>query len=358
MTSSNDIQVLHHFISRAEKNVSKETWDYIIGGSETETTLRRNRMALDKLVLRPRVLRDVSKINARRKVLGFDLRLPVILAPVGSLQDMVTEGGVSPTLAAAEFGVLHMLSSSCAPGLEAVAAAVDHPKIFQLYIRGDAGWVDEQIIRAINSDYKALCLTVDLDYYGRRERDLAKGHIPTARLAETGDVYQAEFSWRDIDLIQEKFDIPIILKGISTAEDAIAAVKHEIAAIYVSNHGGRQLDHGKGSTAILPDIIDAVGGRTEVIVDGGYMRGTDIVKAMIIGASAVGLGRMQCYALAAHGKDGVVRMLEILEDEIIRTLGMLGVNSWSELDSSYLEAAEPVGLLGTHSAFPLLDEGY
>jgi len=301
---------------------------------------------------------DVSEIDVRCRVLGYDLRLPVILAPVGSLQDMVEDGGVSPTLAASEFGVLHMLSSSCAPGLETVAEAVDHPKIFQLYIRGDVGWVDERISRAIQSGYIALCLTVDLDYYGRRERDLAKGHVPTARRADTGDIHQASFSWRDIDRIRNKFDIPLILKGISTVEDAKLAVEREIAAIYVSNHGGRQLDHGKGSTAILTEIADAVGGQCEVIVDGGYMRGTDIVKAMIIGASAVGLGRMQCYALAAHGKEGVVRMLELLENEIIRTLGMLGVKSWSELDSSYLEVAEPVGLLGTHSAFPLLEEGY
>jgi glycolate oxidase len=173
--------VLHEFVAPARRNLSRGTWDYLMGGAETETTLERNRVALDSLAFRPRVLRDVGTVDTRAKVLGRELRLPVILAPIGSLQDFVDGGGEAPTRAAAMFGVLHMLSSATAPGLEAVAACNDHPKIFQLYVRGDAAWVEDHIARAAASGYIALCLTVDLDYYGRRERDLAKRYQTTSR---------------------------------------------------------------------------------------------------------------------------------------------------------------------------------
>src|SRR5262245_24513536 len=174
-------ETLHEFVAPAKRQLSKETWDYLMGGAETETTLERNRIAIDALAFRPRVLRDVENVSTRSKLLGQELRLPVILAPIGSMQDMVRDGGIAPSLAAARFGALHMLSSACAPGLEAVAASNDHPKMFQLYVRGDRAWVDDYIARAIAHGYIALCLTVDLDYYGRRERDIAKRYLTTAR---------------------------------------------------------------------------------------------------------------------------------------------------------------------------------
>jgi isopentenyl diphosphate isomerase/L-lactate dehydrogenase-like FMN-dependent dehydrogenase len=351
-------ETLHEFVAPAKRQLTKETWDYLMGGAETETTLERNRLAIDALAFRPRVLRNVENANTRAMVFGQQLRLPVILAPIGSLQDMVREGGIAPSLAAARFGALHMLSSACAPGLEAVAASNDHAKMFQLYVRGDAAWVDDYIERAIAHRYLALCLTVDLDYYGRRERDIAKRYLTTARRRTTSEQYQARFAWADVARIKSKFKVPVILKGIATAQDAEIAIEHGIEGIYVSNHGGRQLDHGKGGLAVLPEIVDAVAGRAEIIVDGGFMRGSDIVKAMALGANAVGIGRLQGLAAAAAGIDGMVRMLELLEDEATRCLGLLGVRSFAELNRSYLEPVVPLGRPWLDAAFPLLKEGY
>lgn len=358
--TKDSFEVLHEFYAPAKRNVSNETWDYLMGGGETEATLERNRMALDQVVFRPRVLRDVTNVSTRASFLGHDLRLPVILAPIGSLQDIVASGGLAPTRAAAEFGALHMLSSVCKPGLEEVAAANSYPKLFQLYVRGDADWVDAVIARAVEHKYAAICLTVDLDYYGRRERDMAKRYKPTARREQSAaaDPHQARFSWTDIKRIRKKFKAPLILKGIATAEDAKLAVEHGVEVVYISNHGGRQLDHGKGGLDVLPEIVDAVRGRAEVVVDGGFFRGTDIVKAMALGANAVGIGKLQGLALAAGGEAGAVRMLELLEDEVRCCLGLLGVCSYAELDQSYVAAASPLPRTTIHSAFPLLKEGY
>ena len=350
--------VLHEFVAPARRNLSRQTWDYLMGGAETETTYIRNRVALDSLAFRPRVLRNVEKVDTGGKLLGQKMRIPVILAPIGSLQDIVADGGLAPTEAAARYGVMHMLSSACSPGLEAVAAANSHPKIFQLYVRGDAAWVDDYVQRAMANGYVALCLTVDLDYYGRRERDLAKRNKATARRGTPADHFQARFSWADVERLKKKFKIPFILKGIATAEDAKVALEHGIEAVYVSNHGGRQLDHGKGGMAVLPEVVEAVAGRAEIIVDGGFLRGTDVVKAVALGANAVGIGRLQGLALGAGGADALVRALELLEDEMRRCLGLLGVTSCAELDASYVAPAAPLPREGWDSAFPLLKEGY
>jgi isopentenyl diphosphate isomerase/L-lactate dehydrogenase-like FMN-dependent dehydrogenase len=350
--------VLHEFVAPARRNLSRGSWDYLMGGAETETTLERNRLALDAIAFRPRVLRNVGTIDTRGRVLGRELRLPVILAPIGSLQDMVASGGEAPTRAAATFGVMHMLSSACAPGLEAVAACNDHPKIFQLYVRGDQAWVDDYVARAVAGGYIALCLTVDLDYYGRRERDLAKRYQTTSRRSRPADHFQARFSWSDVARLKARFKIPFILKGIATAEDARIAIEHGIEAVYVSNHGGRQLDHGKGAVAVLPEVVEAVAGRAEVYVDGGFLRGADIVKAMALGASAVGIGRLQGLALAAGGEAALVRALELLHDEATRCLGLLGVTSFAELNPGFVTAVAPIVRPVLDSAFPLLKEGY
>jgi isopentenyl diphosphate isomerase/L-lactate dehydrogenase-like FMN-dependent dehydrogenase len=210
-----------------------------MGAAETETTYHRNRSALDAIAFRPRVLRNVEKIDTSTNLLGHKLDLPIILAPIGSLQDIVAGGGTVATRAAQRANVLHMLSSACAPGLEAVAAENDHPKIFQLYVRGDTAWVDAYVERAVERRYIALALTVDLDYYGRRERDLAKRYKSTARRSGAADHFQARFCWADVARLRRKFAIPIILKGIATAEDAKLALEHGIEGVYVSNHGGR-----------------------------------------------------------------------------------------------------------------------
>lgn len=344
---------LHELVKKARQKLNHDNWDYIVGGAETETTVKRNRLALDSIAFRPRVLRDVSHIDASSTFLGRALRLPVVLAPVGGLEHFTAEAGGAAAKAAEEFGVAHMLSSVCEPGLEAVAqAAPEAVRIYQLYVHGDAGWVDAVAERAIAAGYCAFCLTVDTALYSRRERDLAKRNIRRDNVP--GREFQAKLDWSDVARIKAKFAIPLILKGIATAEDAGLALEHGVDIIYVSNHGGRQLDHGRGAMDILPEIVAAVGARAPVIVDGGFNRGTDVVKALAAGADLVGIGRMQCVGLAADGQAGLVRLLEILEQEVRTCLGLLGVNTWAELDRSYLHPAPTVDPGQTLGAFPLL----
>lgn len=350
-----DFETLHEIVRKARQNLDQNAWDYIVGGAETETTLRRNRLALDSIAFRPRVLRDVSRIDPTVERLGRRLRLPVLLAPVGALETFDPGGGATVARAAGSFGVAHMLSSVCEPGLEAVArAAPDALRIFQLYVRGDDSYVEDHVARAIAGGYGMFCLTVDTAVYSRRERDLAKRYVTAGRRRVSGQSFQAALDWRTVKRIKDKFAIPLALKGIATAEDARFALEHGVDWIYVSNHGGRQLDHGRGAMEILPEIADAVAGRAGIIVDGGFCRGSDIVKAIAAGADIVGLGRMQCYGLAAAGQEGVERMLELLEDEVRRCLGLVGVTGFGELGRSYLHAAAPANPPHALSAFPLL----
>ncbi|MFI4987065.1 MAG: alpha-hydroxy acid oxidase [Alphaproteobacteria bacterium] len=351
-----DFENLHEIVQKARQNLDQNNWDYIVGGTETETTLRRNRLGLDALAFRPRVLRDVSEVDASVERLGRKLRLPILLAPVGNLETFEAGAAATVVRAAREFGVAHMVSSVCLPGLEGVAkAAPDALRIFQLYVRGDDAFVDDHVRRAIDHGYAAFCLTVDTAHYSRRERDIAKRHFTAGRLRVEGRSYQQALDWRTVKRIKHSFDIPLVLKGIATREDARIALDHGIEWLYVSNHGGRQLDHGRGSIEVLPEIVDETAGRAKIMVDGGFCRGTDVVKALAAGADLVGLGRMQCYGLAAAGQAGIVRMLELLEDEVQRCLGLLGVNRFAELDRSYLHAAAPANPPHVLSAFPLLD---
>jgi isopentenyl diphosphate isomerase/L-lactate dehydrogenase-like FMN-dependent dehydrogenase len=345
---------LHEIVAKARANLNQNDWDYIVGGTETETTLRRNRLALDSIAFRPRVLRDVSKIDPSVEVLGRKLKLPVVLCPVGSLESFHPLGAEPVVRAAAEFGCAHMLSSVCDPGLEEIAkAAPDAFRIFQLYVRGNPAWVDDHVARAIERGYAAFCLTVDTAHYSRRERDLAKRHVTAGRRRVEGREIQMALDWKTVERIKKNFKIPLALKGIATAEDTKIALDHGVEIIYVSNHGGRQLDHGRGSAEALPEIVEAVAGRAMIIVDGGFNRGTDIIKALALGANLVGLGRMQCYGLAAGGQPAIVRMLEIMLDEVTRALGLLGVSGFGKLDPSYLHAAAPANAPHVFSAFPL-----
>ena len=354
-TSGADFQVLHEIVAKARQNLSQNDWDYIVGGAETETTLKRNRLAIDSIGLRPRVLRDVSRIDPSAEVLGHKLRMPVMFAPVGSLECFHAAAAADVARAAQAFGVAHMLSSVCQPGLEKVAeAAPDALRIFQLYVRGDADWVDDHAARAIANGFRAFCLTVDTAIYSRRERDIAKRHVVAGRRKASGREFQAALDWKTVERIKKKFDIPLVIKGIATAEDAKIAVEHGVEWIYVSNHGGRQLDHGRGSIDVLPEVVAAAAGRAKVLVDGGFARGTDIVKAIALGADLVGIGRLQCYALAAGGEAALIRLLELLEDEVQRALGMLGVTGFADLNASYLHAAPSPTAPHALSAFPLL----
>src|SRR6202521_4129711 len=340
--SAEEFQNLHELVRKARINLNQNAWDYIVGAAETETTLRRNRMALDEIAFRPRVLRDVSSVDASVEAFGRKLRLPVVLAPVGALETFDPGSAASVVRGAGRFGAAHMLSSVSEPGLENVAeAAPDAMRMYQLYVRGDDAFVEDRVSRAIAGGYTAFCLTVDTAHYSRRERDIAKRYVRASRVRATGGDFQKGLEWRTGKLIKDNDKIPLIIKGIATAEDAVIALDHGVEWIYVSNHGGRQLDHGRGAMQVLPEIADAVAGRAKIMGDGALYRGTDIVKAIAAGAHLVGLGRMQCYGLAAAGEAGVVRVLEILEDEVRRFLGVLGGTKFAELDRSYLHPAAP-----------------
>jgi len=351
-------QTLHEIAKAARLHLKQGDWDYLMGGAESETTLRRNRQALDSVAFRPRVLRDVSKVDTTSTFLGRPVRIPVMLAPIGGLETFDPGGGATVGRASAEFGVPHMLSSVCHPGLEAVAAAADNFRIFQLYVRGDDAWVDDHVKRARDQGYAAFCLTVDTASYSRRERDIATRYVKPWRQRATGFSYQAGLNWDHVKRFKDLHDLPLILKGVATAEDAVLACEHGVEIVYVSNHGGRQLDHGRGSLDVLPEVVAAVAGRAGVIMDGACMRGTDVVKALALGAQVVGIGRLQGLGLAAAGQAGLVRALELLEEEIRICLSLLGVDRIAGLDGSYLPPATPVTPPHVTSAFPLLHEGY
>jgi glycolate oxidase len=351
-------QTLHEIVRAARQNLADGAWGYLVGGTESETTVRRNRQAIDSIAFRPRVLRDVSKVDCTSTLFGRPVRLPVLLAPIGGLETFDPGGGATVAKASAEFGVPHMLSSVCMPGLEATAKAADNYRIFQLYVRGDDLFVDDHVRRAVDHGYTIFTITVDTAHYSRRERDLDIRLVKPWRQRATGFNYQSGFTWDHVKRFKDKHTVPLVLKGIATAEDAAIACEHGVNGVYVSNHGGRQLDHGRGALDVLPEVVKTVAGRATIIIDGSFVRGTDVVKAIAMGAQCVGLGRLQGWGLAAAGQAGLLRALEILEDEVRIAMGLLGVSAWSQLDASFLHPAAPVVPAHQFSAFPLIGDAF
>jgi len=356
-----DFRTLQEIAIEARRRLSTHAWDYLSGGSESETTLRRNRLALDSIAFRPRVLNDVAQVDATTALLGIPLRIPVFPAPIGSLH-LMNPGAAVPVVKASEtFGTVPFISTVCSPGLEETARAAGGPKVFQLYIRGDRAWVDDVLDRVVKAGYRALCVTVDVAWYARRERDLInrfnrREFVARANIGQVSQEaefqHQAAITWDFIAHCKERTKLPIIVKGIATAEDAMLAVDRGVDAVYVSNHGGRQLDHGLGAIDILPEVAAAVGARAEIYVDGGFCRGTDVVKALALGARAVGIGKLQGWALAAGGEDGLIRALELLEIEVRMTLALLGCSSLAELSPRHIRPAAPVGPGHPMAAYP------
>jgi isopentenyl diphosphate isomerase/L-lactate dehydrogenase-like FMN-dependent dehydrogenase len=331
-------------IREARRRINQGAWDYLVGGSESETTLRRNRRAFDRIAFRPRILVDVSHLDASTTFLGQKLRIPAILAPIGSLQVFDPEGALGSTRAATDFGIMHVVSSVTLPSLEETAAATPTPKIFQLYVQGDTKWTEDILHRVKQAGYAALALTVDVAHYSRRERPMITRQLPPTQRTRNPEArsYQAALTWETMDMIREFAGLPFMLKGVQTAEDAEVAVQHGVDVIWVSNHGGRQIDHGLGSLETLPEIVSAVAGRARIVLDGGVQRGSDILKAVAMGADVVALGRLQAWGLSAGGQAGVLRMLEILEDEMLCAMGLIGITSISQLTGKYVCPAEPV----------------
>jgi isopentenyl diphosphate isomerase/L-lactate dehydrogenase-like FMN-dependent dehydrogenase len=352
-----DFRTNHEIIVAARRNADGAVWDYLCGGSESETTMRRNRLALDCLALRPRVLCDVSDIDPAVRMLGLPSRLPFFLAPMASLQIVAAEGGAAAAAAADECGLIYMMSGHTEPDLAAIAAATAAPKMYQIYVRGDRNWTEDLLGRVREAGFRALAVTVDTAVYSNRERQMMAGWEPPSRRNPTGRRHLAELNWDTLAEIAAFWGGPLVVKGIGRPEDAVRAVELGAAAIYVSNHGGRQLDQGRGIAATLPPIVEAVAGRAEVWVDGGFVRGTDIVKALALGAGAVGIGKLQAWALAAGGREALVQCIRILEDEVRIAMGLLGVTRAEQLGPQHLAKARPVGPAHEMSAFPLLPRG-
>ena len=326
----------------ARRRLHQGAWDYLVGGSESETTMRRNRLAFDRWGFRPRILVDVSKVDPSTTFLGCNLRIPVILAPLGSLQVFTPDAAVAAAQAAGEFGTVHVLSSVTEPSLEETAASTEYPKMFQLYVQGDEDWTRESVARIKAAGYKALAITVDTAIYSRRERPMLNRWMPPTQRGPRARNFLSELTWDRLDFIRGLWDGPLMVKGIATAEDAKMAIDHGVEVLWVSNHGGRQLDHGLGALDVLPDIVNVADGRAEVIVDGGVQRGTDVLKALALGAKAVAVGKLQAWGLAAGGKEGCLRMLQILENEIVSAMGLLGVTSVDQLSTRYVTRADAV----------------
>ena len=308
-----------------------ELWDYVSGGGGTEVTVRRNRSALDALFFRPRVARDVSSVTVGTSFLGVPLALPVMLAPIGTIGLFDAGGAATCARAAARTGTASFVSVLSVPGLEEVAQT-GAPLIYQHYVRGDRGWSLELIRRAEAAGYRAVCLTLDSPVDGLRERELRHRFDRGRAQAQPNLVgarreLQAAVTWSEIAWLAEQTELPLLLKGVTHPEDAGLALEAGVAALVVSNHGGRQLDAQLGAVELLPDVVAAVGGRVEVLVDGGFERGGDVVKALALGARAVLIGRAMCLSLAAGGEDTLVETLERLGAEVTRTLALLGVTT-------------------------------
>ena len=344
-------------IIAARRNLTQDVWDYLSGGAESETTMRRNRLGFDTLALRPRVCVDVSKIDTSTSFLGQKLRIPVMMAPIGSLQTITPEGGVAAAKAAAEFGTMNFVSSVTQPTLEEIAASTNHPKIFQLYIRGGLDWCEEIIGRVKQAGYMALCLTVDTAHYSRRERQMMNRWLPPNKRTETTRHFQATLTWEMMAAIKKMAGLPFILKGVATAEDAKIALDHGVDVIYISNHGGRQLDHGRGTMDVLPEIVQVARGKADIILDGSILRGTDVLKALALGCKAVTIGKLQGWGLGAGGQAGLVRVLELLEEELIIDMGLLGVTRIDQISERYVCKAPPVCFPNEMSAFAHLPGG-
>jgi isopentenyl diphosphate isomerase/L-lactate dehydrogenase-like FMN-dependent dehydrogenase len=353
-------------VAEARRKLHPHSWDFVAGGSETEATLARNRLALDLWALRPRVLRDVlqESVDPSSNLLGVKLRIPVLFAPVGGMTMLDPQGALGPVRASAQFGTMTFISSVTEPDIDVAASAADGRLVLQLYIRGDADWVDAYVERAVRAGCRAICFTVDTDAYSRRERNQLNRFFQggplitggrTGVMSNTGREHQEKFSWNDIERVRRKFNLPVIIKGIATPEDAKIAVEHGVAVVYVSNHGGRQLDHSQGTLEMLPPIVEAVHGHAEIVIDGGFVRGTDVLKAVALGAKAVGIGKLQAWALAAGGEAAMTLLLNLLEEEITKDMMLMGLTKLAQVDRTVLAPAQPYTWPSALSAFPHLD---
>lgn len=322
----------------ARERLPASSYAYVASGSGAEATLRANREAFARWAFRPRVLVDVSKRDLSTTVLGMPVSLPVLIAPFALQCLLDPEGEVATARAATAAATVMALSMGANRLLEDVAA-VDGARLwFQPYLFDDRGIVHEMVRRAETAGYRAICLTLDSPVAGWREASMRWPTVlpegitwanmpPQAQPGQGRWLSGAAWDWAAVDELRARTELPLVLKGILTAEDARLAVEHGASAIVVSNHGGRQLDGAIASLDALPEVVDAAGGRVEVLVDGGIRRGTDVLKALALGARAVLIGRAAAWGLASGGQAGVERVVALIRDELSRSMAILGVTS-------------------------------
>jgi L-lactate dehydrogenase (cytochrome) len=381
MTALREVLNIADLRRLAERRLPRIVFDYIDGGAEDEVTLRANTRVYDEVTLRPRGAVEVADCDLGTTVLGTRLALPFALAPVGSTRLFWPRGEVVAARGAAAASTAYSLSTFAGSSIEEVREASQGPLWYQLYLAGGRDVARRGIARARAAGYSALLVTIDTAVAGLRERDLRNGikelmgggplaklrfapqflvrpswlygflldgglmRFPNVVLAggpmryvDVGPALErAGVAWDDLGWIREEWDGPIVMKGVLTAEDALRAVEAGADAIVVSNHGGRQLDGVPASLRVLPEIVAAVNGRIEVLMDGGIRRGSDVVKALCLGAKAVLIGRAYAYGLGAGGAPGVARAIEILRSEVIRTLKLLGCAATEDLGRGFVD---------------------
>jgi 4-hydroxymandelate oxidase len=351
---------LSDFEASAAGRMDKPAFDYIAGGAGDEVTLADNIAAWRSWRLRPRVLVDVTSIDTSTTWLGQNVAFPVGVAPMAFQHFAHSDAEVAMARAAAAAGVLMCLSTLSSRTIEEVAAA-GGPRWFQLYVHRDRGVSAELVRRAEAAGYSALVVTVDLPLAGRRERDFRNAfrypqefgnfdaRLPLVASTEAGvplgavigGFNEASLSWSDVEWMRGLSRMPVVLKGVLTAEDALRAADHGASGIVVSNHGGRQLDRTPATIDALPDIVDAVGDRAEVFLDGGVRRGVDVLTALAVGAKGVFVGRPFFFSLACGGEAGAARAMELIGGEVRNDMALLGVTAVSHL------GPEQVRRLGT-----------
>lgn len=343
----------------AQERLSATAWDYYVGGSDDEQTLRENHEAFGRIRLRPRVLMDVSHVSLETSVLGVPVRTPLLVAPTAYHGLAHPEGECETARGVGAAGSLMTVSTMANRSLEEVAVAATGPLWFQLYVYRDRGVSESLVRRAEAAGYHALVLTVDTARLGRRERDVRNGfglppHLHMGNFE--GDAHEqpgqepgtsglavyftaqldTSLTWEALDWLRSTTKLPIVVKGIVTGEDAALAVEHGASAVQVSNHGGRQLDGAVATIEALPEVVAAVDGRAEVYVDGGIRRGTDALKALALGARAVLLGRPALWGLAANGQQGVARVLGLLGEELELAMALVGSPTLADLHPALL----------------------
>ena len=340
----------------AEQAVTPEAWSYIVGGAGDERTLRWNREAFSRFRLRPRVLVDVSSVATETTVLGTTVSMPALVAPMAFQQIAHEEGEIAMARGAAAAGTLMCVSTvATATPADIAAAAPGAPRWLQIYVFRDRGVSDEVIAQALEAGFSALVLTADLPVYGIRHREARTGFeapeddVPAivAARARGGEreghhslgLLESGLEWGYVAELRERWNVPVVVKGLVTAEDADLACQYGASGVVVSNHGGRQLDGAIASLEALPEVVEVVGDRAEVFLDGGIRRGADVVMALALGARAVLVGRPALYGLAFGGSTGVEQVLEILREETENALALLGCRSPADVTAAHVMRA-------------------